>query len=818
MKFRLIFLTLISFSKVFAQNDKIITGKLLDSLTSEPLAYASVRAESKNQLTLSKGSVADEKGVFEIVGIKKDKYIIKVEYIGYKTKYIEIDASKETQRLSLGAISLSPLSQLLEAITVNGRKPDVVATIEKQVYKAEQFEVAKGGTATDVLKNIPSVIVNAEGEITVRGSKGFLVMVNGKPSQVDVATLLAQIPANSIDKIEMITAPSAKYDADGKAGIINIVTKRGLNDGFSITSNLQYGLPRIVEYYNATEPQRYGADAMINYRKDKWDASLSVNYLKNDIAGRREGEAYTIINHIKTNFPSDGERSFKRENYGVRGVVSYKATKSDDFSGGFYLGEKTQYRTADIYYTNTKTNLLIQKIIGTTEYYNSNLVLKSGDFKVFNLDYTHTFKNASSISVSGLYEKANLSGFTKNRNLNKKDFSDTLQYTLNTGENPLDAFRLKADYEKTIGIGKLSMGYQYRIQNQKGGFIYQEKNGNFQPFVINPAFSANIEVLNRIHALYAQYAGVYKKVEFSAGLRYENAFREFKADKMSVSNMLQLSNFFPSANLLFDLGKDLKWKAAYSRRVQRSTNNELNPYPEREHSETMEQGDPNIRPEFIGIYETGITKDIKKASFFWNIYSQQIKNIVNRVNSVYNDTIINRIYTNAGKARLLGSEFGISYSPIKKMKVFVGGNIYNLKINGFLFDKTVVVNSQGWVYSFNTNLNYQFNSSFSTQFNLSYLSARNTAQGQDSRFYQPNFSIKKGFRENKVNLTLQWQNAALGKMAVNQQRITTFGSGFSTSTNYVQETNIFLLNLSFNINQNSKKVKLPNSEFGEREY
>lgn len=818
MKFRLIFLALISFGEVFAQNDKIITGKLLDSLTSEPLAYASVRAESKNQSTLSKGSVADEKGVFEIVGIKKDKYIIKVEYVGYKTRYIEIDASKETQRLSLGAISLSPLSQLLEAITVNGRKPDVVATIEKQVYKAEQFEVAKGGTATDVLKNIPSVIVNAEGEITVRGSKGFLVMVNGKPSQVDVATLLAQIPANSIDKIEMITAPSAKYDADGKAGIINIVTKRGLNDGFSITSNLQYGLPRIVEYYNATEPQRYGADAMINYRKGKWDASLSVNYLKNDIAGRREGEAYTIINHIKTNFPSDGERSFKRENYGVRGVISYKATKSDDFSGGFYLGEKTQYRTADIYYTNTKTNILTQKTIGATEYYNSNLVLKSGDFKVFNLDYTHTFKNASSFSVSGLYEKANLSGFTKNRNLNKKDFSDTLQYTLNTGENPLDAFRLKADYEKTIGIGKLSMGYQYRIQNQKGGFIYQEKNGNFLPFVVNPAFSANIKVLNRIHALYSQYAGVYKKAEFSAGLRYENAFREFKADKISVPNTLQLSNFFPSANLMFDLGKDLKWKAAYSRRVQRSTNNELNPYPEREHSETMEQGDPNIRPEFIGIYETGITKDIKKASFFWNIYSQQIKNIVNRVNSVYNDTIINRIYTNAGKARLLGSEFGISYSPIKKMKVFVGGNIYNLKINGFLFDKTVVVNSQGWVYSFNTNLSYQFNSSFSTQFNLSYLSARNTAQGQDSRFYQPNFSIKKGFRENKVNLTLQWQNAALGKMAVNQQRITTFGSDFRTSTNYVQETNIFLLNLSFNINQNSKKVKLPNSEFGEREY
>ncbi len=814
----ILLLCFISFVNVFGQTQKTLTGKLLDSLTSEPLIFGSVRVESKTQNLLSKGSISDENGVFQVVGLINDKYIIKVEYVGYKTKWIEIEVDKTNQKLELGAIMLSPLSQLLEAITINGIKPNVVATMEKQVFKAEQFEVAKGGTATDVLKNIPSVIVNAEGEITIRGSKGFLVMINGKPSQVDAATLLAQIPANTIDKVEMITAPSAKYDADGKAGIINIITKTGTNEGFSLNANLQYGTPRIKQYFNATEPQRYGTDAVLSYKKGNFDASLSLNYLKNDIAGRREGEANTNINNIFTDFPSLGERSYKRENYGVRGVVSFKATKNNELSGGFYLGEKTQYRTADIFYSNTKTNLLTQKIIGKAEYFNPNLVLKSGNFKVFNLDFTHIFNNTASITLSGLYEKANLSGYTKNRNLNNKDFSDTLQYTLNTGENPLDAIRLKADFEKKIGVGKFSVGYQFRNQTQDGVFVYQEKSGNFKPFVVNAAFSATISVLNRIHALYSQYAGTYKRIEFSTGLRYENAFREFNTNKGPPPNILKLSNFFPSANLLYDLGKDLKIKAAYSRRVQRSTNNELNPYPEREHSETLEQGDPNIRPEFVGIYEIGIMKDLKKATFYWNIYHQQIKDIVNRVNSVYNDTILNRIYTNAGKARLIGSEYGITYSPIKKLKLFVGGNVYKLQINGFLFDKTVAVNSQGWVYSLNTNLSYQLSKTLSSQFNLSYLSARNTAQGEDSRFYQPNFSVKKSFKENKVNLTLQWQNVAFGKMAVNQQRITTFGSNFRTSTNYIQETNIFLLSLSFNLNQNNKKIKLPNSEFGEKEY
>ncbi len=148
----------------------------------------------------------------------------------------------------------------------------------------------------------------------------------------------------------------------------------------------------------------------------------------------------------------------------------------------------------------------------------------------------------------------------------------------------------------------------------------------------------------------------------------------------------------------------------------------------------------------------------------------------------------------------------------------MGGNLYNLKIKGALFDQAVTVNSQGWVYSINTNFSYQITPSLSTQFNLSYLSARNTAQGEDSRFYQPNFSIKKGFLKNKINLTAQWQNAALGRMNVNQQRITTFGANFYTTTNYIQETNIFLLNLSYSFSPNDKKVKLPNSEFGEREF
>jgi outer membrane receptor protein involved in Fe transport len=417
-----------------------------------------------------------------------------------------------------------------------------------------------------------------------------------------------------------------------------------------------------------------------------------------------------------------------------------------------------------------------------------------------------------------LSEFGGITGWTKNYNLNGIGNKDTVQYSYNTGNNPLDALRLKIDYELKIGRRKYSMGYQYRTQSQNGSFTYEEKSGNFTPLILIPQFTADVQVANRVHGIYTQYASDFSKLQYIVGMRYENAYRSFNDNKGNPATILSLSNFFPSVNLLYSLNESTNFKAGYSRRVQRSTNNELNPYPEREHSETLEQGDPNIRPEFIGIYELGITKDFKKSTLFWNAYYQSITDIVNRVNSVYNDSILNRIFTNAGKATLVGSELGLTLSPISKLKFYVGGNIYKLAIKGDLFDNTVSVNTSGWVHSVNSNINYQIAKSLSTQFNLNNISERKTAQGEDSRFYQPNFSIKKVFANNRLTALLQWQNVAFGSMGVNEQRITTRGSNFFTTTNYVQEQNIFLINLGYNFNIKDKKAKLPSSEFGEKEF
>ncbi|HXH98849.1 MAG TPA: TonB-dependent receptor [Sphingobacteriaceae bacterium] len=810
-------LLLVCSSSIFAQNSSI-KGLISDQQNKQPLEYASIALYKSTDSSLVAGSVNKENGEFELAKLRPGKYYLKIVFIGYDTRYVNNLQLTEGQKLNIGNVSLNPASKFLSEVTVTGQTATSYNKIDKQVYRADQFEAAKGGSAVDVLKNMPSISVNGEGDIRLRGSTGFLVLINGKPVQTDAATILSQLPANAIENVEIITAPSAKYDADGKAGIINIITKKGVGDGLSFVINAQGGLPSVNNFGNNEKPQRYGTDATLNYQKNKWDLSVGGSYQRNDIAGRRIGDVNTLLGSRFTVFPSVGERSFERTNYAARIASTFTPDKNNAINAGFYIGQRKQFRLADIVYNNTKTNINTGQKIGQINYFNSNLVKRQGDFALGNLDYTHTFANKSSLTVSGLYEYAKLDGFTKNRNLDVSDYSDTLQYVLNTGTSPLNGLRAKIDYAINIGKGKLESGYQLRYQKQTGSFLYQEALLGSGKFKTIPQFSDNIDVVNRINAIYSQYSGIAGKLEYVSGLRYEYANRIFKADKIAQPLELDLSNLFPSVNLLYTLPSGYKLKGGFSRRVQRSTNNELNPYAEREHSETLEQGDPQILPEFVSLTELGTIKPFKSGSLFATLYNQQITNVVNRVNNVFADSILNRIYTNAGKATLWGIETGLNLKPLKWWSAYMGGNVYDYQIKGSLFNNAVAVNNSGIAYSLNTNHNFQASKTLSFQFNLNYLSRRPTAQGEDSRFIIPNSSVKKSFLNSRLSATFQWQNMGLGFIDTNEQRITTSGSNFFTTTNYIQEKDILMLNISFNLNQLSKKVKLPASEFGEKEF
>jgi outer membrane receptor protein involved in Fe transport len=808
---------LILLNSIIYVQAQTIFGNVADRQTKQPLAYCSVALFKSLDSTLVTGLLTSETGAFKFENVAVGSYYLQTQYIGYSNAKAPVPASSGQNVIEVGLIAMDADPRTLQELNVTADRQVLENKVDRQVYRADKFLSSQGGTAIDVLKNTPSVTVNSEGDITLRGSSGFLVLINGKPVQTDAATILNQIPANTIANVEVITSPSVRFDPDGKSGIINITTKVALAGSRSFSANIQEGLPAIYRYDNLKNPLRFGADATFNSRSEKWNINLSGNYLRNDIAGQRTGDVNTTINNVFTSFPSDGERSFIRYNYTARGSVSFTPRSSNSFSAGFYTGFRSQSRRADIVYHNTKTDLQTGDVIGRITYFNSNVARKSGRITLGNLDYVHTFGNKSALAISGLIENAGVDGLTTNINLAEPSRNVTLQSSRNPSENPLKAFRLKADYSVSIGSGKLETGYQYRNQVQKGNFQYLDLDLESGQFNIIPEFSSDTKVTNKIHSVYGQYSAKQAKLEYIGGLRYEYSTRAFTAGSQDTRN-LDLSNLFPSLNLQYQFNKSLRARAGYSKRVQRATNSELNPFPEREHSETLESGDPDILPEFIDLSELGIVKDFKEGSFFATIYNQRIKNVVNRVNSVYNDTILNRIYTNAGLATSWGLEAGSTLNIAKWWQFYAGGNLYHYKIKGSLFNSEVNVNTSSWIYAINANTTFKFSPTFQLQASLNYLSKRVTAQGEDSRFITPNLSARKTFLKGKLAATLQWQNVDLGLFGSNKQRITTFGKDFFTTTNYIQETDIFLLNLSYNLNQTSKKAKLPASEFGEKEF
>lgn len=705
----------------------------------------------------------------------------------------------------------------LDSVSVKGFKKINANKFNKQSFSASQFEAAKGGTAIDLVKNLPSVSINNTGTITLRGSTGIQILMNGKPVQMDASTILSQIPANDIENIELLTAPSSNFDADGRTGIINLITKKGKDDGYSLAINSQAGLPCINCYDNKTKPIRFGSDINLGFKNKKWELYFSTNYQRNDIAGSREGTATTFINNVKTNFPSIGERSYTRENYSIRTSANYYLSENNAFNVGFLLSEKSQYRRADLNYNNSKTSTSNNTIINSTNYFNENLVKKFGRFILGNIDFSHIFKNKSNLTSSILYEHALLDGFTNNLNQLKNNIKDSLEYSSNTGYSPLNAIRIKTDYSSKIGEGKIEVGTQYRNQYQTGKYQYLQKVIGTNQSIIIPEFSDNIVIINNISAIYFQYYKKKSLLEYSAGLRYEYANRTFKAEKISTAILLEQHNLFPTVNIQYQLENNYKLKGSLTRRVQRNTNNELNPYMEREHSETLEQGDPYLLPELSTNYEIGWSKEWDKGSFVNTLYHQRINNVIARTNNVFNDSIIRRLYTNAGNANLYGMEAALTINITNWWQLNIGTNIYHYSIRGSLFNNTVGVNNSNWVFSLNTNQNFKLQKTLSCQLNFNYLSDKVTAQGSDSYFFQSSFSLKKSVGS-KLIITAQWQNIAFGNMKTNQQSITTSGNNFYTSTNYIQETNVVMLNLGFNLNKKTKKVKLPVSEFGEKEF
>ncbi len=818
-----IFLTLISVLLItqMSYGQGMVSGTVQDFSTKEPLEFVSVGVYAVKDSSLVGGNITDLNGKFEVDNISAGSYYAVVSYLGYKSQTITGITLQRNEKKVLETIYLTTDFQNLQAVDIQGQRIATEFKTEKQTFSAENFEAAIGGTATDVLRNLPGVSINGEGQLSIRGNVGFVVMLNGRPVQGDPMMLIGQLPANSIEKIEWISSPSAQYDAEGKAGIINIIPVQGTTDGFFVQVNSRYGLPAIQNYDNAQPQTRYGSDFNLNWVKGKWDVSVGAAYLRNDQAGRRDGYVITYRGDTATHFPSNGERSINETNYSGRFTLGYSPNRKNNLNLGFYAGVRDRVRTADILYYGNHRQVNGVRQDGF-QYFNANDQFRRGDFALGSLDYTHTFSSEATLASSLLYEYTMLGGPTINRNLGYPDLGTIYQDEYNTNDNPLNGIRWNLDYKfKPLKIGQLQAGYQFRYLNHVGDFFYERRNNETGQFELVPEFSSKVTLDRLIHAGFLQLNKTINKWAYGAGMRLEVMNRDFSlVDKAGTLDTLYQYDYvrpFLSGNLSYQASEETKWFMNFSQRVERETTFKMNPFPEREHSETLEQGDPNVLPEFIDQLELGLVKSINDNSFYLTAYYTRVNNLVNRVNTVYNDTILNRIYSNVGTGRSLGLELGNELFISRTWKAYFGGNVYRYTIKGEFAERPI--NQAAWVYNINFNTTVNLSKTLSTQFTFNYLSRRVTAQGEDSRFYQPSLNVKKTFVDGRLSLNFLWQNIDMGLLRTNEQRITTFRPGsFYTTTNYIYEVDMLLINLSYTLNSGKNRSKFVKSEFGEKEF
>ena len=799
---------------VFGQTTKI-SGRILDNKGTPMEAVSISLYDSAGIKVFQALSDIEGKFIFE-KNVTTNAYII-VSFIQFGSRTIFLSSIKNI--IELGDINLQNNQYSLTEVMVVGKKSPINLKVDKQVFSAGQFANAANGNGIDLIKNLPAVSVNGLGEISLRGSSSFQVMINGKPSAGDPSYILAQLSAASIENIEVITSPGATYDADGKSGIINVVTKSALELGWMVQSSVMFGAKPFNNFDNKryAQPQRGSVDVSAGYRKNKWDVNLGFNYLRNDIAGYREGDVNTTINGVFTSFPSNGERSFKKYNSGGRIAIGHDTKVGNRWEAGIYIGKRFQSRVADLIY-NIKHRTIATGAINSFDYFNENTQDKEGMFSLANIGYDHKISGKSKINFSLQYEGANLSGLTTNKNFNNESRSLLFQQTNNPSSNPLNAIRFKTDYTFKNNIGTFNMGYQFRNDKQDGNFEYAYKNMGMTQFMIDPLFSSNLKVNNNIHAAYIQYSEKQNKVFKQIGLRAEHLVRTLTFSNNNKQNDLILPSLFPSFIFRYDAKDKLVLKTSYTRRVKRTNNFELNPLPEREHAETLEQGDPNLLPELTGALEMGLEKSWQKGNLNFTIYRQDIKNPIQRVNKVYNDTILNRVFTNASRALQIGMEVNVTNSITPYWQSLISGNIYHYKIDGTIFDGAVNVSNASIIYSINSTQSIKIQKGLALQLSINYLSNRITAQGEDGAFLTPHLSLKKTTQDQRWTFQMQWLNIDMGSNIANRQRITTRGSNFYTTTNYIYETDQIQFSLSFNMSKRNRKITLPVSDIAEKEF
>lgn len=767
-----------------------VEGNIFDATNNQPLEFANVSLFRVKDSSLATGAIADAKGHYLIEDVKPGKYYLVADFIGYRKEEINsIVLRPPNMSVKLDPIKLEISAQTLEGVNVTAEKNRVEYKIDRKVINVSKDINATGGTAVDVLKNTPSVEVDIEGNVSLRGSENFKVYIDGKPTVLDGNDLLQQLPASSIDQIEIVTNPSVKFDPDGSGGIINVLMKK----------DHKAGLNGIVNTSFSTDESK-SADFLLNYRtgKFKWFVGADYRDRRFNGTGNIYRETYADTTYF---YEADRERDFTRDGYSVKGGFDYEIDDKNTFSLSVTIGN---YGFGiDM---NSEINTFTDPVSEEEFLFSETLFERSGDYIQTTANYDLKFNDNGHRLQAMVYYSAG-----KDDELNiQKDFITDESFNVvsssiidegieNTETEDEDQVRFKLDYTLPFeNENKLEAGVQTRLRYESSEYEFSFYDTETDDWVEDPDFYNEFDFDRNITSAYTTYSGSIGMFGVQAGLRGEYTDRVI-ANITGDSYEINRWDFFPSLHTSLEFDKNHKLMASYSKRIRRPRGWFLDPVISYRDRYTLRQGNPELEPEYTNAYELSFMKRFKSGFATVEAFYKHTTNEITRFNDIYEGNILLMTFENVNEEDRMGLELMVNSQVFKWWKLNISGSGYRFSVSDLQDGEEITNESTNWSARMNNDFIFSKNSRM--QISGFYRGPSASIQGERGSFFYTSAAYRHDFMNKKLNMTVSVQDifGTMGHEMITDQ------PSYYIKQDFNRQPRVVRLSLSYKINDYKKK-------------
>lgn len=723
-----------------AQPNSSIKGNVVDAQTNASFDYADVVLINKASVAVAQTTLTD--GAFVFSDIPKGSYQVLILFAGYETYTSKPLTMPHPNGRDLGTISLKPLSQTLDNVEVVAERKQIIYKIDKRSISASQNLMATGGTAVDILENTPSVRVNADGELTFRGSSNFNVYVNGKPAVLSGTQALEQIPAGQIDNIEIITTPSAQYDSNGDVGIINIITKK----------DFEAGLNGVVNLTGSTIGS-WGGDFFLNKQnKDsKWFVSGEASRIRRE--SNFDQRKTTMVDNISTTSHSVGPREGINQSYSLKG--GYEVSNHNN---SLYVEAQAGYwkraRNGDMTYDEDR----ITEEGATKHTYNSkDSYYLEQNFANINFNYTHKFNDKGHHIKAGVFVKHDWNALEYyESNMYDKDQRRVDGTKAYEGEHRWSV-QGNLDYVLPYSeTGNFTAGYQITHYSEHGDYKIKFWDKEVYDYYWREDLFTPYYYQRGQNAVYAMWKQKVAQVEMQAGLRGEHTHDVLDIDMQDKSRNRHYFDLYPSAHLAYAMPHEQTMSLGYSRRVNRPGIWQLEPYITYEDYYTAMMGNPDIKAEFINVFELNYRKSFAEGNLFSaTLFHRARSNKMERVRVAYLPGVTLDSLANVGKDYSSGIELSAQLKLMQWWNLNVNGSAYYYKFKNEFASGS---NADSYNYDINIHNNFAITGTTRLQFDANLIGPMVTSQGKENAYCYFNLSARQQLLNRKLSATLTFRD------------------------------------------------------------